>query len=78
MRTEQPLARLRVGEPIIVVSGLPRSGTSMAMKMLDAGGVPTLTDGVRTADLGGHAGTSDFTDDVIRRTRQKLEVWSAL
>jgi len=42
--------RLRVGEPIIVVSGLPRSGTSMAMKMLDAGGVPTLTDGVRTAD----------------------------
>mgnify|MGYP001185746231 CR=1 FL=1 len=33
-----------------VVSGLPRSGTSMLMKMLDAGGVPPLTDGIRTAD----------------------------
>ncbi|HET7760527.1 MAG TPA: hypothetical protein VFK62_11435, partial [Gaiellaceae bacterium] len=37
-----------------------------------------VADGVRTADLGGHAGTSEFTDDVIRRTKQKLEVWSAL
>ena len=42
--------RLRYGEPIIVVSGLPRSGTSMAMKMLEAGGVELLIDGVRTAD----------------------------
>lgn len=42
--------RLRFGEPIIVVSGLPRSGTSMAMKMLEAGGVSVVTDGERTAD----------------------------
>jgi len=42
--------RLRYGEPIVVVSGLPRSGTSMLMKMLEAGGVPIVTDGVRTAD----------------------------
>jgi isocitrate/isopropylmalate dehydrogenase len=34
--------------------------------------------GVRTADLGGHVGTTEFTDEVIRRTRTKLEVWSAL
>jgi hypothetical protein len=44
------LRRLRYGQPIVVVSGLPRSGTSMAMKMLAAGGMPILTDGVRTAD----------------------------
>jgi isocitrate dehydrogenase (NAD+) len=37
-----------------------------------------VADGVRTADLGGHAGTSEFTDDVIRRARQKLEVWATL
>jgi isocitrate dehydrogenase (NAD+) len=37
-----------------------------------------VSDGVRTADLGGHAGTSEFTDEVIRRTRTKLEVWSTL
>ncbi len=39
--------RLRYGAPIIVVSGLPRSGTSMAMQMLAAGGAAIVTDGVR-------------------------------
>jgi isocitrate/isopropylmalate dehydrogenase len=37
-----------------------------------------VADGTRTADLGGHAGTTEFTDEVIRRTRSKLEVWAAL
>lgn len=34
--------------------------------------------GIRTADLGGHAGTTAFTDEVIERTRTKLEVWASL
>jgi isocitrate dehydrogenase (NAD+) len=34
--------------------------------------------GVRTADLGGHASTTEFTDDVIARVRSKLEVWATL
>ncbi|MBZ0112064.1 MAG: sulfotransferase [Thermoanaerobaculia bacterium] len=42
--------RLFHGEPVVVVSGLPRSGTSMAMKMLAAGGLETVVDGIRTAD----------------------------
>ena len=42
--------KIRYGEAIIVVSGLPRSGTSMIMKMLEAGGMRMFTDGVRTAD----------------------------
>ncbi len=42
--------RLRYGQPIVIVSGLPRSGTSMVMKMLEAGGLSVLTDGLRTAD----------------------------
>jgi isocitrate/isopropylmalate dehydrogenase len=37
-----------------------------------------IYEGVKTADLGGHATTSEFTDEVIRRVRSKLEVWSAL
>jgi len=41
---------LKYGKPIIVVSGLPRSGTSMMMKMLEAGGVPIASDGERKAD----------------------------
>ena len=35
---------------IYVVSGLPRSGTSMMMKMLEAGGLTPLTDNIRIAD----------------------------
>jgi isocitrate/isopropylmalate dehydrogenase len=37
-----------------------------------------VAQGTKTADLGGHASTTEFTDEVIRRTRTKLEVWSAL
>ena len=37
-------------DTIVVVSGLPRSGTSMMMQMLEAGGMNVLTDGLRTAD----------------------------
>lgn len=36
--------------PITIVTGLPRSGTSLAMQMLAAGGVEPFTDGERTAD----------------------------
>ncbi len=36
--------------PVVVVSGLPRSGTSMAMRMLEAGGLPIFTDRLRAAD----------------------------
>jgi len=40
----------KVREPIIVVSGLPRSGTSMMMKILAEGGLPIVTDELRSAD----------------------------
>ena len=49
-RVTRVYRRLRFGRPVIVVSGLPRSGTSMVMKMLEAGGLEVLTDGVRGAD----------------------------
>jgi LPS sulfotransferase NodH len=35
---------------ITIVSGLPRSGTSLMMQMLAAGGMPVLSDGERRAD----------------------------
>ncbi len=37
-------------KPVTIVSGLPRSGTSMMMKILKAGGMKILTDEIRTAD----------------------------
>jgi hypothetical protein len=42
--------RLRYGEDVVVVSGLPRSGTSMLMAMLEAGGLPLMTDNRRQPD----------------------------
>lgn len=39
-----------IEKTIYIVSGLPRSGTSMMMKMLEAGGLSPLTDNIRTAD----------------------------
>jgi isocitrate/isopropylmalate dehydrogenase len=38
----------------------------------------SVSEGIKTADLSGHAGTREFTDEVIRRTRTKLEVWASL
>jgi len=34
--------------------------------------------GVRTPDLGGHVGTTEFTTDVLTRVRTKIDVWSSL
>jgi isocitrate dehydrogenase (NAD+) len=34
--------------------------------------------GIRTPDLGGHASTSEFTDEVISRTRTKIDIWTSL
>ena len=37
-------------DPIVVVSGLPRSGTSMVMRIVEAGGLELIVDGKRRAD----------------------------
>lgn len=47
-------------ELITIVSGLPRSGTSMMMKMLVAGGMEVLTDNLRTADEDNPKGYFEF------------------
>ncbi len=45
---------------ITVVTGLPRSGTSMMMKMLESGGMPVLIDHIRTADEDNPKGYYEF------------------
>ena len=52
--------RVRYGQPIVVVSGLPRSGTSMAMKMLEAGGLPLLIDSDQPSDVSNPGGSYEF------------------
>lgn len=48
------------GQFVTIVSGLPRSGTSMMMKMLDAGGIAPLIDNIRTADEDNPKGYYEF------------------
>ena len=59
--------------PIYIVSGLPRSGTSMMMKMLEAGGLPVLTDGVRTADDDNPEGYYEF--ERVKKLRDGDNAW---
>lgn len=53
---------------IIIVSGLPRSGTSLMMQMIDAGGIPALTDNIRVADEDNPKGYYEF--EAVKRTRK--------
>lgn len=55
-----PISLPQPGEYITIVSGLPRSGTSMLMKMLAVGGLPPLTDGIRAADADNPGGYYEF------------------
>ncbi|MBI4793282.1 MAG: sulfotransferase domain-containing protein [Deltaproteobacteria bacterium] len=45
---------------ITIVSGLPRSGTSLMMKMLEAGGMSVVMDGVREADVDNPKGYYEY------------------
>ncbi len=70
-----PMAMILAGAAVLSYAGEEAAPAARAIReaCLEA-----VADGVRTADLGGHAGTSEFTDEVIRRTRTKLEVWATL
>jgi len=52
---------------ITIVSGMPRSGTSMMMQMLVAGGIPALTDQIREADHDNLQGYYEF--EPVKRTK---------
>jgi len=54
--------------PIIIVSGLPRSGTSLMMQMLEAGGLAALTDGIRRSDASNPKGYYEL--EAVKQTRE--------
>jgi hypothetical protein len=53
---------------VTVVSGAPRSGTSMMMRMLEAGGLPPLTDGLRAPDRDNPHGYYEF--EPVKKTKE--------
>jgi isocitrate dehydrogenase (NAD+) len=70
-----PLAMILAGAALLAYSGEEGEQASRAIREAS---LEAVAEGARTADLGGHAGTTEFTDEVIRRTKSKLEVWSTL
>jgi isocitrate dehydrogenase (NAD+) len=49
-----------------------------ASRAIYEGTLETIASGTKTPDLGGHAGTTEFTSAVVDRVRTKLDVWSSL
>ena len=69
------MAMILAGAALLCVRrrGRQRAGRAIREACLEA-----VAAGARTSDLGGHLGTSEFTDEVIARTKAKLEVWASL
>jgi isocitrate/isopropylmalate dehydrogenase len=70
-----PMAMILAGAALLAHGDQQLQTASRAIR---EAALETVSSGCRTADLGGHAGTREFTDSVIKRTRTKLEVWSTL
>jgi isocitrate dehydrogenase (NAD+) len=54
------------------------SAFERASRAIYEGALETVAGGIKTPDLGGHAGMTEFTDAVVDRVATKLEVWSSL
>ncbi len=71
-----PMAMILAGAALLTF--LHEEDASRVSRAIYEATFETVLDGVKTADLGGSAGTTEFTDEIIRHIRTKLEVWSAL
>lgn len=61
-----------------VLHYIPERTARGASRAIYEATLEAVSDGIKTADLGGHAGTSEFTDEVVRRVRTKVNVWRSL
>lgn len=71
-----PMAMILAGAAILRY--VHTAAAAAASRAIYEATLETVYDGVRTPDLGGQASTTDFTNEVIRRVKAKLEVWDAL
>ncbi len=71
-----PMAMILAGAALLVYAKTREA--DRASRAIYEAVFETLFDGKATPDLGGQMATTEFTDEVIRRVRSKLEVWSSL
>jgi isocitrate/isopropylmalate dehydrogenase len=74
-----PLAMILACGAILRYASVRNGGDSaQASRAVYEAALETVAAGVKTPDLGGHSGTTEFTDQVVERVRTKLEIWSSL
>ncbi len=71
-----PMAMILAGASLLTY--VPDPGAMLASRAIYESVFEAVSEGVKTADIGGHASTTDFTNDVIRRVGTKLEVWATI
>lgn len=71
-----PMAMILAGASLLNHIGQPRA--SLAGRAITESVFEAIYDNIRTADLSGHATTTEFTDEIIKRVRTKLAVWPSL
>lgn len=71
-----PMAMILAGAALLRYADSPKA--DQASRAIYESTFEAVYEGSATPDLGGQATTSEFTDEVIRRVRSKLEVWSSL
>ena len=71
-----PLAMILAGASVLPYMGDQQA--QMVSRAIYESALEAVAEECRTADLGGQYGTDEFTDEVIKRLRTKLDVWSAL
>lgn len=71
-----PMAMILAGAALL--AHVERPAAQAASRAIYEATLEAVREGVRTADLGGSASTSEFTDEVIRRVSGKLEVWESI
>jgi isocitrate dehydrogenase (NAD+) len=74
-----PMAMLMASAAVLHYVGEAGHGAAdLASRAIYESVLEATATGVRTPDLGGSATTSEFTDEVISRTRTKIDIWTSL
>lgn len=71
-----PMAMILAGAALLTYIEAPEA--KRASRAVYEATLEAIHDGIRTSDLGGTAGTIEFTNEVIRRVRNKLDIWASL
>jgi isocitrate dehydrogenase (NAD+) len=71
-----PMAMILAGGALLDFMATPAS--TLAARAIHEAVFEAVYDGIATADLGGHTGATEFTDEVIRRVNAKREIWSSM